>query len=149
MSLYHYLFGYRWLLVFEYTETQGYILYGDSVAGLIGTVAPLYGEGLRPRSPWTLYLYHNKTRQRVPLHSYYFSKGGQIRDLFREVERAEPEWQVKIDEPIFRAIGSKTDIPLEPQSAMEIYEASKRGDTLKEKETFWSVMDVIFGPPEP
>lgn len=148
MSLYRYLFGYRWCILFEYTKTQGYVLMADSVMGLLGNLAPICAEGLRPIPPWSVYLCHSKSGRSIRLYGDEFSPSGRLsQGLLADILSIDSGWNVPIDEPVFEEIGSKRRLPMEPQNAMEIYEAMKRGEDVKQKDNFWSIMDVIFGPP--
>ena len=148
MSLRQFLFGPRWSLCFIHGKTHQYELYGDSVIAILGTIGPMYLEGLKPIPPWELHLYSHKAKRGFTLYPDYFLPGGGLsRSLLEELNRLVPNYNETIEQPIFEELKTRRKIPLTAPSIVEHLAQNRDIDSYLEihDNSFWSVMDKIFG----
>jgi hypothetical protein len=144
MSILNKLFGFRWsLYIVKNGNELVFAMHENSVFRIIGYVQGYFVGDASPKAPWSLHLNFNKTHTSIELTPAYFSNGDLTEDLMSEIERIDPGYRVKGNEPVFIEAATKKQLPIALNlSVAEMIEA-RRADK-PEETTFYTVMDLVF-----
>lgn len=141
---------YRWALFIVHGDTEiRYAMYCNSVIRMIGYVMGYYEHGSKPVQPWSLWLFSFPSQKRLLLQPEFFTPDGAniTPDLIEAIESIDQRWKIKGDEPVFEEYASKNKLPLSAHGAGKSIDVTALYASLNDpqEETFYSVMDGVFG----
>lgn len=164
MGILNKLFGFRWSLYIVRNENELlYVVHGNSVMKILGSVMVHFANDKKPVKPWSLYLNFNKKHKKIKLKPKHFLKVARgIRGMYagldmevskiliKEIKAVDPDYGSftgGMGDPVFMEAATKKKLEMYSDFSKESIQ--KRIDDIekgKPKEiTFTSVMQKVFG----